>query len=81
MFILSLLQWQVQHISKNNGRSYQGSPLNALCEPFFKEYHFIDLDKERVNILRKLQKENPQLHVYQGDCNEILINKISNTYL
>lgn len=65
------------HISKTKGEIIPGSPLNALdIDPPFIEYYFIDLDKERANIFEKIAKENPRVHAYQGDCNEILINKI-----
>ena len=65
------------HISKTTGGVIQGSPLNALeVQPSFTEYYFIDLDEERVNLFEKIAKENPRVHAYQGDCNEILINKI-----
>ena len=65
------------HISKTTGGVIQGSPLNALeVQPSFTEYYFIDLDEERVNLFEEIAKENPRVHAYQGDCNEILINKI-----
>ena len=65
------------HISKTTGGVIQGSPLNALeVQPSFTEYYFIDLDEERVNLFEEIAKENPRVHAYQGDCNEILLNKI-----
>jgi three-Cys-motif partner protein len=65
------------HISKTTGGVIQGSPLNALeVQPSFTEYYFIDLDEERVNLFEGIAKENPRVHAYQGDCNEILVNKI-----
>lgn len=65
------------HISKTRGEVIPGSPLNALdINPPFTEYHFIDLDKERANIFEEIAKQNPRVHAYQGDCNEILVNKI-----
>lgn len=65
------------HISKTTGGVIQGSPLNALeVQPCFTEYYFIDLDEERVNLFEEIAKENPRVHAYQGDCNEILLNKI-----
>lgn len=65
------------HISKTKGEIISGSPRNALeVDPPFTEYYFIDLDKERANIFEEIAKENPRVHAYQGDCNEILVNKI-----
>ena len=65
------------HISRTTGGVIQGSPLNALeVTPSFTEYHFIDLDEERANIFEEIAKENPRVQAYQGDCNEILVNKI-----
>ncbi len=43
-----------QHIRKATGELIPGSPLNALLiERPFTEYHYIDLDNERVEALRK----------------------------
>ena len=66
-----------KHISRRTGEMISGSPLNALeVIPPFIEYHFIDLDAERADVFRQIAKENPTVHAYQGDCNEILITKI-----
>ncbi len=54
-----------------------GSPLNALLvKPPFTEYHYIDLDNERVEALEKLVEQNPRVKVYHGDCNEKLVKDI-----
>ncbi|MES0337189.1 MAG: three-Cys-motif partner protein TcmP [Candidatus Magnetobacterium sp. LHC-1] len=66
-----------KHIRKRTGEMVSGSPLNALeVDPPFTEYHFIDLDNERANVWKDIGKENPNVHAYYGDCNEILVNKI-----
>jgi three-Cys-motif partner protein len=66
-----------KHISKRTGKMIPGSPLNALeVEPPFTEYHFIDLVEERADVFRQISKENPNVHAYHGDCNEILLTKI-----
>jgi three-Cys-motif partner protein len=66
-----------KHISRKTGELVLGSPLNALeVTPPFTEYYFIDLDEERAEVFNKLAKENPNIHSYPGDCNEILIKKI-----
>ena len=65
------------HISKTRGEVIPGSPLNALdINPPFTEYHFIDLDKDKASVFESIAKENPRVCAYQGDCNEILVNKI-----
>lgn len=65
------------NISKMTGEFVPGSPLNALLVmPSFREFHFIDLDGRKVAALRKLVGERPEAHVYQGDCNEILLKEV-----
>lgn len=66
-----------KHISRQTGELIPGSPLNALeVKPPFTEYYFIDLDEDRADIFRQIEKENPSVHSYHGDCNEILLKKI-----
>ena len=66
-----------QHISRGTGDFVQGSPLNALkIQPPFREYHFIDLNAAKVEHLQSLVGDRPDVHVYEGDCNEVLIQKI-----
>lgn len=65
------------HLSKTTGKPVPGSPLNALLiRPPFYEYHLIDLDSEKVESLRELVKDRPSVHVYGGDCNRILLDKV-----
>lgn len=65
------------HISKTTKELVSGSPLNALnIKPPFKIYYFIDIDKMKVNKLEEISKERQDVKIYQGDCNEILINDI-----
>jgi len=65
------------HISKRTGDYVKGSPLNALLiDPPFKEYHLIDLDSEKVDSLRTITKEYPNVKIYEGDCNKILVEDI-----
>ncbi|MFZ0478422.1 MAG: three-Cys-motif partner protein TcmP [Terriglobales bacterium] len=66
-----------QHISKGSGAFVPGSPLNALnVQPPFREYHFIDLNVTRVESLQRIAGARNDVHVYEGDCNEILIQTI-----
>jgi len=65
------------HISKRTKEYILGSPLNALnVEPPFKEYYFIDLDGGRADALRKLSEDYPNVKIYEGDCNHILLENI-----
>lgn len=65
------------HLSKSTGEFVRGSPLNALyVRPPFVEYHFIDLDSSKTGHLRGLIGERSDAHVYEGDCNTILLNEV-----
>jgi three-Cys-motif partner protein len=65
------------HVSRTTGEPVPGSPLNALCtQPPFREYHFIDADPTRVNQLRAQVGARPDVYVYPGDCNEILLSRV-----
>lgn len=65
------------HLSRTTGEMVSGSPLNALhVEPPFREYHFIDLDKDKAQSLRSLIGQRPEVHVYEADCNEVLLEQI-----
>lgn len=65
------------HISKRSGRFVLGSPLNALMvEPPFREFHVIDMDGGKADALRKLTADRPDVFVYEGDCNQILIEQV-----
>jgi len=65
------------HISKKTGEFVKGSPLNAfLLTPPFKEYHLVDLDSEKVDSLRNIAAEHPNVTVYEGDCNKILLESV-----
>lgn len=51
------------HVSRTAGGFVPGSPLNALLvEPPFREYHFIDLDRTKVQSLQDIagKHENVQ---------------------
>ncbi len=66
-----------KHISKTTKSFIPGSPLNALnVEPPFPEYYFIDIKRSRVRALSEIAEQKPNVHVYEGDCNEILLQEI-----
>lgn len=65
------------HLSKSTGDFVLGSPANALnINPSFTGYHFIDLDGDKTAVLEELSKNNPEVSVYEGDCNKILLDEI-----
>jgi three-Cys-motif partner protein len=69
------------HVSKKRGTPVPGSPLNALAvEPPFQEYYLIDLDSDKADhlreLVRKLYGERDDVHIYTGDCNDLLLQEI-----
>jgi three-Cys-motif partner protein len=65
------------HKSKRSGKFVLGSPTNALLvQPPFREYHFIDLNKQKVAALERLSNERTEVHIHHGDCNRVLLDKV-----
>lgn len=65
------------HKSKTTGNFVPGSPTNALSvEPPFREYHLIDLDRQKVASLETIAAARKDVHIYHGDCNEVLLEKV-----
>lgn len=65
------------HILKTTRRMVPGSPRNALSiSPPFADYHFIDIKNDRVDTLREAIGERCDVNYYEGDCNDILLNKV-----
>jgi three-Cys-motif partner protein len=65
------------HLSRRTGEFIPGSPLNALqIVPPFREYHLIDLDGDKVSQLRAVIGDRPDVYLYPGDCNAILIDHV-----
>jgi three-Cys-motif partner protein len=65
------------HLSKSKGELIKGSPLNALLvQPPFKEFHLIDLDGEKAEQLRNLTAGQNNTHIYEGNCNEVLLQMV-----
>lgn len=66
-----------KHISRTTGDIVTGSPLNALqVQPPFREYHFIELDARKVESLRNIAGNRTDVHLYEGDCNSILLEEV-----
>ena len=65
------------HISKTSNEFVLGSPAKALnITPSFNEFHFIDLDGSKAEMLSEISKSNKNVAVYEGDCNKILLDRI-----
>lgn len=65
------------HISRTTGEIVPGSPLNALAtQPPFKEYQFIDKTPARVQPLKSFVGNRRDVHIYEGDCNQVLLNEV-----
>lgn len=65
------------HVSKTTGEYVPGSPVNALLvQPPFREYHLIDINRQKAAVLRELCKGRDNVHIHQGDCNRILLDKV-----
>ena len=65
------------HVSKSTGEFVPGSPTNAFnVRPPFTGYHFIDLDGDKVDLLKEITSGAPNVDVYEGDCNRILLDKV-----
>jgi three-Cys-motif partner protein len=65
------------HRSKTTGQVVPGSPLNALeIEPQFKEYYLVDLNRSRAQRLEEIARNQNNVHVFNGDCNEVLLEQV-----
>ena len=65
------------HVSRETGEKIQGSPAIALGLPHkFTEYHFIDLDGDKIAYLEELKDGREDVFVRSGDCNKILLTDI-----
>lgn len=65
------------HLSKQTQDFVLGSPLNALLvDPPFREYYFIDLDRKKVDALKRAVGRRQDVHVLEGDCNEVLLTEV-----
>lgn len=65
------------NVSKATGDFIPGSPLNALnIHPPFREFFLIDINEKKVAALRSIVGSRPDVHIYQGDCNPILMEEV-----
>ena len=65
------------HIRKAGGEEVLGSPLVALgVQPPFDEYHFIDLDGEKVEFLRSQVGNRPDVNFYNAESNQVMLASV-----
>ena len=65
------------HVAKGTKKIVDGSPLVALhVNPPFRSLHFVDLDGDKAEQLRGLTSGQETVHVYHGDCNDVLLTQI-----
>jgi three-Cys-motif partner protein len=65
------------HVTKSGREEVLGSPLVALSvQPPFDEYHFIDLDGEKVDFLRNQVGNRPDVTFYNADSNEVMLKSV-----
>lgn len=66
-----------KHISKRTQELVPGSPLNALSvQPQFREFHLIDIAREKIEHLQKIVGDRNDVFIYQGDCNDLLLQHV-----
>ncbi len=65
------------HKAKGADRIIEGSPTRALSvEPPFEAFYFVDSNEERTSELKRLSTGRPEVNVYHGDCNEVLLRDV-----
>lgn len=66
-----------EHISRATGDRISGSPLIALSvKPSFDEYHFIDINRGKLDRLRKAVGPRADIFFYNEDCNRVLCDQV-----
>lgn len=65
------------HLSRTSGEYILGSPLNALLvDPPFTEFHFVDIDGEKIETLRNAVANRENVKTYEKDANRVLVEEI-----
>jgi three-Cys-motif partner protein len=65
------------HLSKTTGEMVLGSPLNALLvEPPFREYHLIDLDGDKIDMLNEAIGKRRDVFLHKENCNQVLLRDV-----
>ena len=65
------------HFSKDKQDFVPGSPQIALTiDPPFKDYYFIDISRDKLTELKKIAAGHDNVHIFQGDCNQVLLTDV-----
>lgn len=65
------------HVSKADKTQIEGSPARALkVQPSFDGFHFIDLNSDKIEFLRKAVGPRPDVQWHPGDSNKYLIETL-----
>jgi three-Cys-motif partner protein len=65
------------HLSRETGDLVPGSPLNALLvNPLFREYHLVEIDAGKLEILERLAAGRTDVFIHPGDCNDVLPERV-----
>jgi len=65
------------HVAKRTQQQIAGSPLNVISvEPKFREYHLVEVDRPKADHLRGLFRDHREVSVHDGDCNDVVLNKL-----
>ena len=65
------------HRLKGSGAQISGTPLRVVdVDPPFAEYHFVDLKPSKVKELQFQIGSRPNVKIYQGDCNKVLLEQV-----
>lgn len=76
VYIDAFAGWGV-NVSRTTAEIVPGSPMNALLLEYrFDEYHFIDLDRNKAEQLKRITASYQNVHVYNEDCNECLLQHV-----
>jgi len=66
-----------QYVSRISKEVVLGSPLRALnVRPPFKGLFFIDMDGDKVELLRRNAQSDSRVQIFHGDCNILLKEEI-----
>ena len=64
-------------MDRATGEPVEGSPLRALdIRPRFEEFHFIDVDRGKLDVLRAAVGDRADVFLYNEDANEALLRII-----
>jgi len=61
------------HLAKGSGEEIPCSPLQVLgVTPPFREYHFVEMNSERLAFLKRQVGDRSNVFFHPGDCNQLV---------